>query len=235
MSTSDLHTLAAPYALDALDAHERARFEAHLDQCEECRDELAGFHLTAVRLAEAESDVPPPALRDRLLAEIGTTAQEHPVVTSLAQHGRLRRAVPRLLVAASVLVAAGAVGGYVVERDRAQDLRADTERLGAVMVAEDATMLDGSVRTGGSMRIVASPSHDAAVVMGTGLKQLDDGHVYQVWGMRDGQAHSLGVLGHGAGMVFVKSLGTNEAFAVTVEPDGGSAEPTTPPVASMDA
>jgi anti-sigma-K factor RskA len=235
MSTLDLHTLAAPYSLDALDAHERARFEAHLDQCAECRAEVAGFHLTAVRLAEAEADTPPPALRERLLADIASTAQEHPVVTSLAQHGRLRRAAPRLLVAASVLVAAGAVGGYVVERDRAEELRADTQQIGAVMVADDATMLDGSVRTGGSMRIVASPSHDAAVVMGTGLKQLDDEHVYQVWGMRDGEPHSLGVLGHGAGMVFVESLGTNDEFAVTVEPTGGSQEPTTPPVASMDA
>ena len=73
--THDLHTLAAPYALDALDPHERARFEGHLDQCAECRQELRGFHLTALRLAEAEADTPPPALRARLLAEVSATAQ----------------------------------------------------------------------------------------------------------------------------------------------------------------
>lgn len=233
--TTDLHGLAAPYALDALDPHERGRFEAHLDQCAECRQELRGFHLTAARLAEAEADTPPPALRDRLLAEVATTAQERPVVTSIAQHGRVRRAVPRLLVAASFLVAAGSVGGYLVEHDRAEDLRADTAGISAVMVADDATMLDGSVRTGGTMRIVASPSHDAAVVMGTDLETLDDDHVYQVWAMHDGVPRSVGVLGRGAGMMYAKSISGADAFAVTVEPDGGSPAPTTDPVAQMDA
>lgn len=233
--TIDPHSLAAPFALDALDPHERSRFEAHLDQCAECRQELAGFHATATRLAEAESDPPPPALRDRLLAEIATTAQERPVVTSIAQHGRLRRALPRVAVAASFLVAATAVGGYLNERDRAEDLRADTQRIGAVMVADDATMLAGEVRTGGSMRVVASPSHDAAVVMGTDLKELDPDHVYQVWAMHDGVPRSLGVLGRGAGMMFAKAISGADEFAVTVEPDGGSPAPTTDPVASMDA
>lgn len=233
--SQDLHTLSGAYALDALDPHDRARFEAHLDQCAECRQELRGFHLTALRLAEAESDTPPPALRARLMADIGTTAQERPVVTSLAQHSRLRRVVPRLLVAASVLVAAGAVGGYVVERDRADDLRADTARISAVMVADDATMLDGEVRTGGTMRIVASPSHDAAVVMGSGLEELDSDHVYQVWAMHDGVPRSLGVLGRGAGMVYAQDIAGSDAFAVTVEPTGGSPAPTTDPVAAMPA
>ena len=231
--THDLHTLAAPYALDALDPHERARFEGHLDQCAECRQELRGFHLTALRLAEA--DTPPPALRARLLAEVSATAQERPVVTTLAQRGRIRRAGPRLLVAASVLVAAGAIGGYVSEHQRADSLQADSARISSVMVAGDATMLDGKVRTGGTMRVVASPSHDAAVVMGSDLKPLDDGHVYQVWAMHDGVPRSVGLLGREAGMVFVPELGQSDGFALTVEPDGGSPAPTTDPVAAMDA
>ncbi|WP_370200259.1 anti-sigma factor domain-containing protein [Aeromicrobium sp.] len=231
--THDLHTLAAPYALDALDPHERARFEGHLDQCAECRQELRGFHLTALRLAEAEADTPPPALRARLLAEVSATAQERPVVTTLAQRGRIRRAGPRLLVAASVLVAAGAIGGYVSEHQRADSLQADSARISSVMVAGDATMLDGKVRTGGTMRVVASPSHDAAVVMGSDLEPLDDGHVYQVWAMHDGVPRSLGVLGSGAGMIYAQDIAGSDAFAVTVEPDGGSPAPTTDPVAAM--
>ena len=235
MSQQDLHLLAAPYALDALDAHERARFEAHLDQCEECLQEVVGFHLTAARLADAEADVPPPALRDRLLVDIGTTSQERPVVAQLAQHGRLRRAVPRVLVAASVLAAAVSIGGFVREHDRAEELQAQSSQIGAIVSADDALTLDGTVSTGGTMRIVASPSHNAAVVMGANLQPLDDEHVYQVWARRDGDVRSLGVLGRSEGMLYVSSLGENDSFAVTVEPDGGSAEPTTEPVAAMDA
>jgi len=31
---ADIHELAAPYALDALDVHERREFEEHLASCE---------------------------------------------------------------------------------------------------------------------------------------------------------------------------------------------------------
>ena len=57
--TTDLHSLVAPYALDALDPHERARYEAHLEDCADCRSELAGFRATAARLGELENQSPP--------------------------------------------------------------------------------------------------------------------------------------------------------------------------------
>ena len=40
MTNQDLHDLAAPYALDALDDDDRRAFEAHLRECEQCRTEL---------------------------------------------------------------------------------------------------------------------------------------------------------------------------------------------------
>ena len=51
--TIDAHTLLAPYAMDALDDAEREAFETHLEVCEECREELAGFVETAARLGAA--------------------------------------------------------------------------------------------------------------------------------------------------------------------------------------
>lgn len=233
MST-DLHDLCAAYALDALDAHERSRFETHLEQCETCREELAGFHATTARLFDTVHTTPPPELRERLLTEIGATTQQRPV-TFLEPKARARRMLPRLAVAASVLVAAGAVGGYLVERDRASDLRASVDDVTTIMAADDATMIDGAVSTGGGMRVVRSNDHDAAVVMASDLKQLDSDHVYQVWAMHDGVPRSVGILGRGAGMVFVPELGQSDGFALTVEPDGGSPAPTTDPVAAMEA
>src|SRR5581483_5076497 len=49
----DLHTLSAPYALDALTPDERERFEEHLESCERCRTELAGLSAAAASLAFA--------------------------------------------------------------------------------------------------------------------------------------------------------------------------------------
>ena len=40
---SHTHEQAAAYALDALDPDERRAFEAHLDGCARCREEVASF------------------------------------------------------------------------------------------------------------------------------------------------------------------------------------------------
>ena len=89
--TVDLHSLIAPYALDALEADDRSRFEAHLALCEQCRAELVGFVATAARLGEAEAATPPAELRERLVTMAASTSQEHPVVTALSQRSRVRR------------------------------------------------------------------------------------------------------------------------------------------------
>ena len=66
--SSDLHELVAPYALDALDADERADFERHLAECERCSAQLADLQEAVAALAFAvEGPEPPAALRGRIL------------------------------------------------------------------------------------------------------------------------------------------------------------------------
>lgn len=233
MATTDLHSLTAPYALDALDAHERTRFENHLEQCEACRRELAGFQATSARLGEAAEQTPPPALRERLLTEVSQTRQEPPVVASLAQH-RLRSVAPRIAAAAAVAVAVAGIGGFLYERDRAESLQAQSVAVSEVMRADDATFRTNDADSGGSVRVVMSPAEDAAVVMGADLEPLDDEHDYQVWAMHDGVPRSVGVLSRDASMVYVEKMKGADAFAITVEPAGGSEKPTTEPVAALD-
>ena len=48
---ADPHSLAAPYALDALEHAERVRFERHLDTCARCTAEVRALAEDAVRLA----------------------------------------------------------------------------------------------------------------------------------------------------------------------------------------
>ncbi|MGW4107623.1 RskA family anti-sigma factor, partial [Streptomyces sp. NPDC004976] len=45
------HSLAAPYALDALEPAERVRFERHLRSCDRCTAEVRDLAEDAVRLA----------------------------------------------------------------------------------------------------------------------------------------------------------------------------------------
>ncbi len=230
--TVDLHHLIAPYALDALEPDERSRFEAHLALCEQCRAELDGFQATAAHLGVAEATTPPPALRERLLAMASTTTQEHPVVTALSQRTRARRMAPRLALAAAVAVAVVGIGGFVAERQRAEDLSADQARIAALMTAPDSTMTVDTASGGGTVRVIASESRNAAMVIGTSLPDLGDDRTYQVWHMQDGKPTSVGLIGHGPGMLYVDGIKGAEAYAVSVEPDGGSPKPTTDPIAA---
>ena len=64
----ELHELTAAYALDALEPAEERAYEAHLEECARCRDELAGLADTAAALAYAAGEASPPeALRGRIL------------------------------------------------------------------------------------------------------------------------------------------------------------------------
>jgi anti-sigma-K factor RskA len=228
----DLHQLIAPYALDALEADDRSRFEAHLALCEQCRVELVGFMSTTARLGEAEATTPPAELRERLLTMAASTSQEHPVVTALSQRSRVRRYAPRIALAAAVAAAVVGISGFVAERERADDLRAERALVVAVMTAKDGTMTVDAAKGGGSVRVIASKSHNAAVVLGESLPTLDDSKTYQVWHMEDGKPTSVGLLGHGPGMLYAKGANAADAYAITVEPKGGSPQPTSDPIAA---
>jgi anti-sigma-K factor RskA len=228
----DLHSLMAPYALDALDADERQRFEAHLDQCVDCQVEMAGFMATAVRLGDAVSHTPPPALRERLLAEISTTPQQHPIVSSLAERRTLRRTLPRLAVAAAFVIGAVGVGGFVVERNNAQDEHRQNVAMSAVLSADDVSTQAKNFASGGSVKLYSSAAADSAVIIAKGLPDPGAGKVYQVWMIDKAGPTSQGTFETG-GQMIMKGVAGADRVAVTVEPAGGSDQPTTPPVATI--
>jgi hypothetical protein len=72
----DLHSLAAPYALDALEPAERVRFERHLKGCDRCAAEVRDLSEDAVRLAWSTTALAPPGLRDRVLTAVRNTPQD---------------------------------------------------------------------------------------------------------------------------------------------------------------
>lgn len=228
MST-DLHSLMAPYALDALDQDERSRFEAHLEQCVDCQIEMAGFMATAVRLGDSVRHAPPPALRERLLADIGDIPQERPIVTAMAERRGLRRTLPRLAMAAAFLVGAVGVGGYLVERDNADDANNRSVTVSKVLGADDVTT-ESKAFGSGSVRLYSAPSADAAVIIAKHLPSPGKGKVYQVWMVDDAGATSQGTFVSDGEMIMEGVAGADHV-ALTVEPEGGSEEPSAAPVA----
>jgi anti-sigma factor ChrR (cupin superfamily) len=69
--------MAALYALGSLSQHEARAFEDHLGECAECRSEVESFEATALALAIADEQEPPPRLRDELTGRLnGAPAEE---------------------------------------------------------------------------------------------------------------------------------------------------------------
>ncbi len=82
MTTSDdfdLHTLAGPFAMDAITAEERVRFVAHLQDCAQCRDDVREMREATARLGIAEAVRPRPELREQTIKAAFQLSQLAPV------------------------------------------------------------------------------------------------------------------------------------------------------------
>ena len=249
----DVHTLTGAYALDALDELERRRFEAHLAECPDCTQEVDELRATAAKLGVAAAETPPERLRQRVMAQVATTRQEPPTPDTATAATRRRAArrtgwAVRLTAAAAGLAAAAAVVLGVVtvragaERDAAQTQLAQLEARYAPFAqlasASDARGDSGTGAHGGTAFVLASHSRDRAVLLVADLPAPPAGHTYQAWLIGGGQVRSAGLVppdaGTGAPPLEFTGLAGASKVGLTVEPAGGSAQPTTTPVVRFD-
>lgn len=239
---SDLHGLTGAYAMDALDELERARFEQHLSGCEDCRAEVAELRETAALLAETVATPPPASLRDSVLAGISQVRPlppEVPVSTPLAAPrtgtpaGGGRRWMP-LLVAAALAVLVG-VGAMIVA-----PWSDDEPRLTAaeqVLRAADAEHVFLDLGEAGRATVTRSKSQDRAVITTEDMVPAPEGKAYELWFQTpEDDMVPAGMMPDSADQTVVLDGPAAEAVAVgiTIEPEGGSPEPTTAPIALFD-
>ena len=230
--TADIHALAGAYALDALPPDERRFFEAHLEVCGVCRHEVDELMATAAMLGVAASEPPPPDLRARVLAQIDVTRQDNVQQTFVVNRGRgwLRSAfVP---VAASLVLI---IGGLTVAVDRLDDRadRAETQQqlVAQIVAAPDMRVvaLEGTVD--GRGRLLVSDEAGSAVFVADDLPDVGDDHAYALWLIGDAGAIPAGLVQPTEGGETVHlvegDVTAADAFGVTVEPAGGSEQPTT--------
>jgi anti-sigma-K factor RskA len=246
--TTDVHALAGAYALHALSDIERAAFTRHLAECESCTHEVAELQETAARLADGTWSVPPPRLRDNVLAEIRQTRQVGPArpdragTASPAAGGWRRRSLAVAAAAAVVLAAGTGTVSYVAQEQRVRDeratveaLRAESARIEAVLAASDAQLRSAPVTGGGQITMVLSESRNEGVVMLSGARPPGADQAYQLWSVSAGGPDSRGVLpsGEGGATKLIDRIRGMDTLGVTIEPAGGSRTPTAPLVASV--
>ncbi|GGI05695.1 anti-sigma factor [Egicoccus halophilus] len=240
--TADIHLLTGAYAADALPDDERRFFEQHLGVCAACAQEVTELQATAARLGAAAAEPPPPALRARVLAQIDQTRQEAPPPRE--EHAGPAGGAPwwqRLLVPAAAIVAVVAVGlGVLVGdlRGRLDALEQDQTRVAELMAAPDAQWVEHAGEGGALVRVVVAPSRGEAMLLVDNMPPAPHEHVYELWLIDDAGATPAALFdvdddGRVSRMLDGDFAGT-AAIGVTIEPDGGSPQPSGDPVMVLE-
>jgi anti-sigma-K factor RskA len=252
-SARDAHTLAGAYAMDAISAPDRERFERHLAGCEECTQEIASLREATAMLGAAAAEPLPAGLKERVMAAAAVIRQQPPVdeaapqphpprtgtwLRSLAWPGRLVLAVGATAAVAVLAVAVvfGVANGSMQQQlDQAQ---ASSQQIAAVLTAQDAVMRTGPVTGGGTATIVMSHARRALVFTAQGLRALPASHGYELWLIGPAGTRPVGMLPPGShgmtGPVIASGLRQGDHLALTAEPAGGSAHPTTAMMLDVD-
>lgn len=242
---ADPHSLAGPYALNALSPREATRFERHLAGCAECAEELRGLRETAAKLAAAAAVQPPARLRDRVLAAAAVTRQLPPAPAGsgkAARHwpsarvGRAPQSWPRLAVTAvagAFLAAAVAFAVLAVTTQHTLTAeRHNDNMLAAVLTSPDARLKTEHVRGGGMASVVMSHRLHALAFSSDGLRRLPRGKAYELWLMGAAgprPAAMLPALVHGmTSPVVATGLRAGDRVELTIEPSGGASTPALP-------
>ena len=219
------------YSLDALEPAERSDLEHHLDGCPECRAELAWLSpATGILADEVDQVEPSPDLKKKVMAAIeDDLAETEPSDASPAR----RRVTPRhnwwsgllrpaVLGAAAAALFLGVVLGIVATGNDSPS-------------GPDRQVITGQSTIGADAVLVSSDGTGTLKV--TGLEPPGDGQVYQAWVQR-GQdiepTESLFVPDRsGSATASIPDLDGVRAVMVSVEPGGGSPQPTTTPVITV--
>lgn len=250
-----LRELAEPYALDILDADERRAFERHLPLCEECQRAVADARAVAEGLAHTlEPVAPPAALRARVLGAATTRARAAavPSVTE-SNAGVLPWALAAAASIAAVVFGLGwwntadrlaraenelqtALQTLASTQSRIADAQSVADRLTrelSVLAAPDVVRVElkgQPAAPAASGRVHWSRSRGTTFAA-TNLPALDAGRVYQLWFVTAGPPVGAAVVtpdaaGRAEAVIPILSGIEPTAFALTVEPAGGSPAPT---------
>lgn len=181
----------------------------------------------------AEQPAPPPAEKQ--------AANEPPAQTP-AEHRADRRwfhrpgAILAAAAAAAILFVAGAFFGVgLAGTDSYQ--REQATALAAINAAPDVQRATSAVSGGGTATLVWSAQQGRSAVIATDLPKLADDKTYELWYIHDGTATPAGTMDSTGAVhswrVLNGEMTPGVTVGMTVEPDGGSQKPTTPPILAI--
>lgn len=254
MSHQDYKEMIPAHALSALDWTDDRALTDHLAQCVECRQELNEWQQTAAAVALTASPAEPSLLvRERILSQIRSERDESitpKIVPFKPPQKNIWSSFGSLgAIAAAILLVFVLVYVFLLWREnralrqelqtmRQENQRAKEDLKWAIILQKPGSKLmelNGTTAAPGASAKLAYDQSGHAMVMMSGLPTPPAGKEYQLWFIVADKPPMRGKTfstdSHGKGMmedqlpdVALKSA----AFAVTLEPQGGSASPTMP-------
>ncbi|MTE14367.1 anti-sigma factor [Nocardia aurantiaca] len=234
-SDTELTDLAYPYALDAVteeerDAIERRRCSADGRVAAEFDSTVAAVRETLAELSVLDACRPPPELEARLLRALDRAIRPD-------GHRRFRIGAPSgwgLLAASGLLVVMLGIGLPIATPRAGNDEPAEVSA--AVIAAQpDKVTRTAAVEGGGELWIESSPSLGAVSIAFDDVAAPPFGRAYQVWLVAvGGDPRSASILEALPSRPLVTKFGPADTLAITVEPAGGSDQPTTIPIVGLN-
>lgn len=233
MTSPHVQEELARYALGEMHGDERSRVEEHLGLCAECRHDLNATRLALglMAMAEVQRVTPSPRIRARLLKKIQ------------AERERPSYAWKQWLAWAAVAVVIGFLGWenyslrshlHSVEQ-RLATTDSKSESLRALLLAPDSmrvTLRPASAAPQPQGRAVYVAHDSRLLFFGNDLESLPAGKAYELWLLPfEGKPVPAGLFkpdARGEAMLLNPPLPAGlqaKGFAITVEPETGSAQP----------
>jgi len=250
MSHEPFETLAAVYAVGALDGDDLTQFEAHLPTCAACQASIRDAHETLTRATLSMPPMAPPA---------GARAA---LVRRVADRREPRRGTWLRWAAATAVAAAAAAmftGTWVAVRYEARlgQMARETAAVKERLARNEAALQEQVALYRGAVELLRDPATRVVDLRGqgaasgasgrmiwndvggghlfvAGLAPAPAGKTYEAWTIAGGTPRPAGLFvvdagGRGGHRVTREAAqGAVQVFAVSLEPEGGSAAPTGP-------
>jgi anti-sigma-K factor RskA len=246
-----LEEIYPAYALSAVDGKDRAQIEQHIAVCPACANIVAGYRPVADNLAYAVPLVEPPAdLKYRVLAAALPHTSPAPSLLAQLSHfiTQLFRAPAFSAIALVLVVALGAWNlslqnqleeQAAITRKILDDMNRQRALVSTIAYADTQPkrMQATEIAPQAIGRLYLAPELNTLALIVYDLPPLEPSRTYQVWLIDSAGERTSGgtftVDERGRGWVYIRSpkpLNQCNDIGITIEPAGGSPQPTTPRV-----
>jgi anti-sigma-K factor RskA len=247
MNNERFEDLKDAYVLGALPEEERLSFEEYLVAHPERQAEIDDLGAVAGLLAfSPQEQVPSPELRSRIMEMVEAEAQPRRVTRrSLSARIGDYLSVRSLALGAAALLVIGLLSWNVLLQGQVEDLQGQVqdaqgqvEHLQAQVEdaqAQQSQMieLEGSWADQGATAEVAPMEGNEIVLVARNMPSVPEDRTCQIWVIKGDVPKPSGLFqpdGNGTATLITNSITKADVIAVTVEPAGGSKQPTSDPV-----